>query len=243
MKYYYHLTDKDSAKKILSQGLHPKIGKNSRVVGETEKAVYLASRGDIPFWKIILNQPVILKIDKTYINELELIQYYYGLYSEYKYNHNIPKEAISIAHVSTKLTSEQMKKLCISYIDDISYICITFAKYISYLDTKHDYAITEYKKVQKSIKAAKPVCERLDITSIEPTELITHFKALAECGEHTLCDHYDYNNHDDNPNRPRLWEMLNKDSFATDETRWLYNWLKQNLSEPVLNTETGGWTG
>lgn len=243
MKYYYHLTDKNSAKEILSQGLHPKIGKNSRVVGETEKAVYLASRGDVPFWKIILNQPVILKIDRTYLNELELLQYCYGLYSEYKYNHSIPKEAISIAHISTKLTFEQMKKLCISYIDDASCICIAFAKYIAYLHTKHDYAIANYEKVQNSIKAARPAYEQLDMTSVDTTELITHLKALGEYGRYTLCDRYDYNNPDDDPNRPRLWEMLNKDGFATDETKWLYNWLKQNLSELALNAETGGWTG
>ena len=40
-KYLYHLTDENSAENILKYGLKPMIGDRSKIVDETEKAIYL----------------------------------------------------------------------------------------------------------------------------------------------------------------------------------------------------------
>lgn len=235
MKYYYYLTDKVTATKILYSGLQPKI-QISQITSEVEKYIHLSCRPDVPFWKFITNQPVILKIDGTYLDKSRLCQCYCGLYSEWRYHCDIPKEAISIAHISAKLTTEQMKRLCVWYIKDINCICTLFAEYISYFKTDRSRAISAYNKSQVYIKTIKPVCERLDTASIDATELKTLLKAIRECGTYTLCDYYNHNN-------THLWEMLNANDYATDETKWLYNWLKQNLPKSVLNTKTGKWTG
>lgn len=44
MAYLYHVTTEENAKSILKNGLIPKIGERSQLIGETEKYVYLCGK-------------------------------------------------------------------------------------------------------------------------------------------------------------------------------------------------------
>lgn len=82
MAYLYHVTTEENAKSILKNGLIPKIGERSQLVGETEKYVYLCGRKDVPFWSLILDKPVVLRVEMKdgEVNENNVYQYSY--YSE-----------------------------------------------------------------------------------------------------------------------------------------------------------------
>lgn len=59
---------------------------------------------------------------------------------------------------------------------------------------------------------------------------------------YTFCDHYECGNFDGDKHRPRLWQMLGKHDLATDETKWLYDYLRTTFPQRLF-IETGGWTG
>ena len=98
-------------KSILKNGLIPKIGERSQLVGETEKYVYLCGRKDVPFWSLILDKPVVLRVEMKdgEVNENNVYQYSY--YSETLAETAIPAERIRKSRVSRSLTDEQMKDL------------------------------------------------------------------------------------------------------------------------------------
>lgn len=126
MAYLYHVTTEENAKSILKNGLIPKIGERSQLVGETEKYVYLCGRKDVPFWSLILDKPVVLRVEMKdgEVNENNVYQYSY--YSETLTETAIPAERIRKSRVSRSLTDEQMKDLALSYVDMISLICVKF---------------------------------------------------------------------------------------------------------------------
>lgn len=66
----YHITDKPTTAKILKEGLKPMIGPNSKLVDETEPAIYLCRRKDIYYWQILLQKFVILAINKKQIGDV-----------------------------------------------------------------------------------------------------------------------------------------------------------------------------
>lgn len=79
MAYLYHVTTEENAKSILKNGLIPKIGERSQLVGETEKYVYLCGRKDVPFWSLILDKPVVLRVEMKdgEVDENNVYQYSY----------------------------------------------------------------------------------------------------------------------------------------------------------------------
>ena len=100
MAYLYHVTTEENAKSILKNGLIPKIGERSQLVGETEKYVYLCGRKDVPFWSLILDKPVVLRVEMKdgEVNENNVYQYSY--YSETLTESVIPAERIRKSRVS-----------------------------------------------------------------------------------------------------------------------------------------------
>lgn len=73
MRYLYHLTDTNTAKRILQEGLKPLIGERSRIVEEEEARIYLSDKKSIPYWKILLEKNVLLRIDAEKLNPENLI--------------------------------------------------------------------------------------------------------------------------------------------------------------------------
>ena len=77
MRYLYHLTDTNTAKRILQEGLKPLIGERSRIVEEEEARIYLSDKKSIPYWKILLEKNVLLRIDAEKLNPEKLDHYPY----------------------------------------------------------------------------------------------------------------------------------------------------------------------
>lgn len=226
------------------------IGDNSKSVGDTEPKIYLTKRKYIPFWQKIINNPVILKINIDGLNTKHIENFNYYLYEEIIYDLPIEKNYISICNEKFALTTEQMKEFCLSMIDTISQLCVSFAIYISYKDNKeflqkyNNEEYVNYKKddIMKSTPNFNKIIKNLDFSVLKAKEIRKHLKECGEDGATTLCDTYSFNYISFDESTPRLWELLGTHEAATDDTKWLYKWLKTTLSK-CLYVDTGSWTG
>lgn len=241
MAYLYHVTTEENAKSILKNGLIPKIGERSQLVGETEKYVYLCGRKDVPFWSLILDKPVVLRVEMKdgEVNENNVYQYSY--YSETLTESVIPAERIQKSRVSRSLTDEQMKDLALSYIDMISLICVKFAEYITYIDDEpEEEAAEDRQAIELTIEALKFTLPHLNFSGISAKMLRDHLHERGD-GGCTLCDRYEPN-WEEGEKYIRLYDLLNNHPLATNNTKWLYKWLKKTFPRR-LRVDTGGWTG
>ena len=241
MAYLYHVTTEENAKSILKNGLIPKIGERSQLVGETEKYVYLCGRKDVPFWSLILDKPVVLRVEMKdgEVNENNVYQYSY--YSETLTETAIPAERIRKSRVSRSLTDEQMKDLALSYVDMISLICVKFAEYITYIDDEPEEEATEDRQaIELTIEALKFTLPHLNFSGVNAKMLRDHLHERGD-GGCTLCDRYEPN-WKEGEKYIRLYDLLNSHPLATNNTKWLYKWLKKTFPRR-LRVDTGGWTG
>lgn len=241
MAYLYHVTTEENAKSILKNGLIPKIGERSQLVGETEKYVYLCGRKDVPFWSLILDKPVVLRVEMKdgEVNENNVYQYSY--YSETLTESVIPAERIRKSRVSRSLTDEQMKDLALSYVDMISLICVKFAEYITYIDDEpEEEAAEDRQAIELTIEALKFTLPHLNFSGVNAKMLRDHLHERGD-GGCTLCDRYEPN-WEEGEKYIRLYDLLNSHPLATNNTKWLYKWLKKTFPRR-LRVDTGGWTG
>lgn len=241
MPYLYHVTTEENAKSILKNGLIPKIGERSQLVGETEKYVYLCGRKDVPFWSLILDKPVVLRVELKdgEVNENNVYQYSY--YSETLTESVIPAERIRKSRVSRSLTDEQMKDLALSYVDMISLICVKFAEYITYIDDEpEEEAAEDRQAIELTIEALKFTLPHLNFSGVNAKMLRDHLHERGD-GGCTLCDRYEPN-WEEGEKYIRLYDLLNSHPLATNNTKWLYKWLKKTFPRR-LRVDTGGWTG
>lgn len=137
IRFYYHVTDKASAKTILKEGLVPKRGKNAVLCGEEDDMVYLCRRKDVPYWKILLGADTVLRIgipcDERggLADRIEMNKYSYSCYSEYLLNCPVPPELIQKSSAGSQLTrayAAAMYDLCESYIYTLGDLCADIAR-------------------------------------------------------------------------------------------------------------------
>lgn len=241
MAYLYHVTTEENAKSILKNGLIPKIGERSQLVGETEKYVYLCGRKDVPFWSLILDKPVVLRVEMKDGEVDENNVYQYSYYSETLTETAIPAERIRKSRVSRSLTDEQMKDLALSYVDMISLICVKFAEYITYIDDEPEEETAEDRQaIELTIESLKFTLPHLNFSGINAKMLRDHLHERGD-GGCTLCDRYEPN-WEEGEKYIRLYDLLNSHPLATNNTKWLYKWLKKTFPRR-LRVDTGGWTG
>lgn len=245
-KYYYHLTTQDALPDILTHGLTPRIGTRSKMVGEQTPAIYLCRRQDIPSWKIILNLPVLLKIKQLDLSQPKFYQY--SCYGEYLYTEPIPPEQIEVVHYhTTSYPDDIMKSLCLTYIHDISRLCVLITQYYTYRDTNQhaEWMTTDY--IKYSLMTYTSILENLDYTTCTKQEIRQELREIGDGGT-AFTDKYLYqlyNNPDAIPpiKTPRLYTMLIQ--FQKDE---LYPYRKKlhklivNKFQGCLRVNTGGWT-
>lgn len=99
MKYLYHLTKPEYLDRILSEGLKPIVGDNSKLVGDMVPTSHMSERKYLPYWNLLLDRPgVLLKIDTSYLCEDRIQERNYHLYKEKIYDELIPQKAISVAN-------------------------------------------------------------------------------------------------------------------------------------------------
>lgn len=225
MKYFYHLTDKDALPGILKNGLIPQIGPRSESAKETENFVFLCRHKDIPYWKILINKPVLLRV---YLDQEKTEEYGYDCYSEYLVKDKIPPE--NIKRVYPKIdTVKAMKDLCVSYIYTFSHLVTDFARYYR----GDDYVNKE--RLETQLTVLKIGTQNLDYSSLTKKEIRKELKDAGENGGYTFVDRYM------NTDR-RLYEQLlyyPEDDFF-ESRKWLNRTIK-NIFKGCLKVNTGGW--
>lgn len=241
-KYYYHVTTEENAKEILKNGLIPQIGEHSKIVGETEKAIYLCDKQSVPFWATLLDMSVVLRVsvDENEIDEGQI--YEYSNYIEMVVDHSLPACNICRSNISSELSAEQMQDLALSYINTISLVCVNFARYITYIDDeeRRQEAQDNYDMVTTTIKTIQFTLPHVNFSLLSAKMIRDHLHEMGD-GGYTLCDRYEPG-WNDKWEGLRLYELLDRHSLATDETKWLYKWLKKTFPKR-LRVDTGGWTG
>lgn len=226
----YHITDKEVLPDIMRDGIKPMIGKNSKSVNEDVPAIYVCTRGSVGYWKAILGKKVVLKIEGIKLTK-EDEKHDYGFYGEYVLHKKIPASHVKQVYLYT--SDEQMKKLCLSYIDTISYITCIFMRQCYGRHNKYSYV--EY--LNNTVPVVIDILNRLDFHVVEKKDIRCHLRNVGENGGYTLCDRFM------DEEDTRLWQKLESlsDEVAVSGGQ-LYSWIKDNL-KGCLKVNTGGWTG
>lgn len=229
-KYLYHITANKNLPSILKNGLKPAIGEHSKLVHETEPAIFLCNRRDIPYWKIILGISTVLQIDETAVTDKEL--YKYSLYTETLCHNAIPPNAIKHVY-GPKPTKKHMRDLCESYMWSLSSLTTRIARYYMYYQDDQDY----HDDIETSIDATLAVVNNLDYSVYTKDEIKKILKNIGDCGEYSFVDEYLNTGH-------RMYVQLlyyPKDDLTGKRTK-LYDYIHTTFYG-CLRVNTGGWTG
>lgn len=233
MKTYYHITKQEYLDSIFAEGLKPSLGDNSQLAYDNRPLVYLCKEKDLPYWQILLNNPVVLQVEL----DKEPERFYYGLYSEYICEETIPTDCI-IKVVDTLSPSEgHMKQLCLSYISCLSRFAVDCARYYDgQYDSYDKKAVLEDLRLS-ALAYLNIFTERLDFSVLTKEEVRKELIDIGESGDYSFCD--TYNNTD-----IRLYEQLlyYPEDELSEVRKKLYNFIKDTF-EGCLDVNTGGWTG
>lgn len=248
MKYFYHITTQKNAKKILQEGLKPMIGPRSQSVNETESAIFLCARKDVDYWRTILGLPTVLKIEADEIEiKKEDTYIYVDEYTEYVYYKPIEPCKIKKAKFAA-VKPETIHDLSLSYMYDISSLCLAAARYYTYKDTEDCPEWLSHEYLQDTMSNLIKIIKNLDYSLCTNKEKRNRIREMGD-GNYSFVDRYDYSfwNNDEkysSKKHPRLYTMLVK--YEKDD---LYN-LRQKLHALIvknfkgcLTIDTGGWTG
>lgn len=243
-KYLYHVTDRATAAKILKNGLCPMIGQRSRLAGEEDERIYLTEKSSLPYWKQILGQTTVLRIDAFGLETERMERFGYVQYSEWTYDKPIDPKWITCSTIQAHLTDAKHRELCLSFVDTISQISILFARYVTFYDDDNtenkEWAKDCFDYCQGVCRTMQYVLPHLNFHLVSAKDLRTHLKTMGD-GGCTLCDRYEpWLATTDHP--MRLWQLLGQHALKTEETAWLYNWLRETFPRR-LRVDTGGWTG
>ena len=243
-KYLYHVTDQATAAKILKNGLCPMIGHRSRLAGDEDERIYLTEKSSLPYWEQILGQTTVLRIDASGLETERMERFGYVQYSEWAYDKPIDPKWIARSTIQAHLTDAKHRELCLSFVDTISQISILFARYVTFGDDddaeKKEWAMDCFDYCQGVCRTMQYVLPHLDFHLVSAKDLRTHLKTMGD-GGCTLCDRYEpWLATTDHP--MRLWQLLGRHALKTEETIWLYNWLRETFPRQ-LRVNTGGWTG
>lgn len=231
-KYLYHITKKENLPGILQEGLKPQVGDKSKLVHEKTPFVYLCRRKDLPYWKIILGESVVLKIQLDKSNCQENIL---GNYNEYRYKNIIlPEEIVKV--YTPKPSKFHMRKLCFGYLWSLNFLTLQTAIYYTYKNEKRSTTLCE-EELHLFCDAFIAVMDNLDYSVLAKKEVRDFLKYLGENGEYTFLDEY-------LGTGKRLYEqlILFPEDSTFEKRRKIYNYIKKNLSD-CLTLYTGGWTG
>lgn len=243
-KYLYHVTDRATAAKILKNGLCPMIGQRSQLAGEEDTRIYLTEKSSLPYWEQILGQTTVLRIDASGLETERMERFEYVQYSEWTYDKPIDPKWITRSTIQAHLTDTKHRELCLSFVDTISQISILFARYVTFGDDddaeKKEWAMDCFDYCQGVCRTMQYVLPHLNFHLVSAKDLRTHLKTMGD-GGCTLCDRYEpWLATTDHP--MRLWQLLGRHALKTEETIWLYNWLRETFPRQ-LRVNTGGWTG
>lgn len=233
----YHLTDENNLDNILKNGLIPQTGKMCSIIGDERKGIFLCEKADIPYWYIILQKPVILKVQIPCPSEEN--HYHYSHYGEYFCTEKIDPGKITVVSKNAASdidTEKAMTELCISLLYTISFYCVTCARF--YRNTLKE---TTEQDIYYSGISICAIIKNLDYSSLDMDEIKNILKSIGEEGEYTFCDCYDGGN--DSNTDIKLWQKLIEypDDSASEARRCIYDFIRNTF--PFAETLcTGGMT-
>ena len=94
--------------------------------------------------------------------------------------------------------------------------------------------------IELTIESLKFMLPHLNFSGINAKILRDHLHERGD-GGCTLCDRYEPD-WEEGEKCIRLYDLLNSHPLATNNTKWLYKWLKKTFPRR-LRVDTGGWTG
>lgn len=229
-KTLYHLTDKSNIQSILTYGLIPKIGENSKYMNEKVKYIYLSDKESIPFWTILLNRNTLLEITID-INDIE--EFKYTSYTEYLCKKPITKEHIKISTNKPTYTNQHMKELCKNSMYGLSKCTTLCADFYTRKDWLGDISIEDVKYI---LASEILISKRIDYNVMSTSEIEQELKYMGEilC-MNTFVDTYFNQN-------TRLYQQLINypDDELTSYRKQMYEIIK-NAFKNNLETNTGGY--
>lgn len=227
----YHLTSLTKWKEIKKTGLKPLIGENGRLCAESRPTIFLSDHHSIPFWQILLEADVLLKIHRKDLQEEHLVdETEYNGYKEYGYLKPIPMEQIQrIPLASPK--QEIRETLCRNYLWMLSN---TVRECADYYNGRGGYAP---EMIRRNLKVITGILSRLDYKTCDSKRIIKEIRAMGEEGEYVFTDQY-------KESKERLWSQLiryPKDSLSEDR-RKLYEQIRRSFTYYQRTLPTGGYT-
>lgn len=229
-KYLYHVTTSDKLEDILRYGLIPKVGENSKAVGEYKSAIYLCDCENVGKWKAVLGHDTVLRISNIDFDSLSNRDYIF-LHEYISYNKIDPKD---IEKVTIYTTKQQMEEICGNFT---LHLCYLVCKIIRYYDGSYDDDKEFMEKwIKYTIRATIDVMHRLNFDSVRHEVIADALINYGTEGEYTFLDTY-------NNTKYRLYEQMIR--FPKDD---LYN-LRKELYDFIVETYkdyfhiyTGGYT-
>lgn len=227
-KYLYHVTTKEKADRILSQGLIPMLGENSVFAGEIAPAICLCKKEDLPYWMILFQRDIILRVNIEGIPMDDHIEY--EDYEEWRTTEFIAPDRIKVAHIDLEKHTA-MQNLCLGYLMDLSRVTLLCARYYEHKGYMSGKDLGEY------LDSMIWVLNCLDYQSLDKKVIVEYLKKEGDSGEYMLTDRY--KNSD-----KRLYSMLPcyPHDKLEEKRRELYGLIEEKL-EGCLQVNTGGWGG
>lgn len=229
-QYLYHLTTKNELSSIMKNGLEPRIGANSKIVQEKTPRIYLSDKNSIPFWSVLLNKKLILRINIRGLNIND--EYNYTKYKEFIYEHKITPDRITICDNPPSVTTQHMQELCKSYMHIISYCTTACADYY----TRPKWLGYSEEDMDWELENLIQILPRLNFKSLSEYDIK---QELIHMGQEqcmiTFVDTY-FNT------ERRMYEQLiyYPNDKLTHKRQQLYNMIK-SIFHNCLNVETGGY--
>lgn len=196
---FFHITDESNVDKILSQGLIPQIGSNSDILEESENYVYLCDIRSIPYWDILLGHknPKILFVQAIEDKQINLREWQYQRYKEFTTNSRIVPSHINVIDdfnslwsncfiINYKATRDDvMQTLCIDYLEDISFACLSLIHLEEIGGTASDV-----NSVIRRFRILLTVLNRLDWNCLPQERYEKELLALGNSGAYTFVDNF-----------------------------------------------------
>lgn len=187
---FYHVTTEDNLPAIQKEGLTPRLGANSLLVGETEPCIYLCTESGIAFWSIILDAPVVLQVTLTKEQCGSIEGSKDNEYEEYYLKEPVPPE--HIVRVPCPDKTSVMRDLCAGIIAEIGSLCGEILEYR--WEEKNLFAVTgktmeakERGMLCRKIKAVHTLMDHLDWSCLTDDEIRSQIE-LSACEGSSFVD-------------------------------------------------------
>ena len=227
----YHVTDRESAARILNEGLVPMLGRNSAAAGEKKKRVYLCPGKSIPYWALTLGKRTVLKV--TLPDDMVSRVKNRVRNAEYTTSAPVPAAYITLLPNDIRIPDTVNETMCLAYLHTISRMCVRVANLLGSDEAPETMADQEGETLAADIRVLLDILNRLDYTKLEEKNIKAAL-IQASLYSYSLASTY-------KKSGIPLWKMLPLYKGAAQKEREeLCNWIKANLAEKIA-IDTGEW--